>query len=497
MAPSAIASSAVITPTPCSRSRQIGWPVMQRVELVEARRAAARAARSRSSRQPSGRSAATPPGRMKLWFIRRPVTISRKRRTSSRSRQPYSIIDTAPRSMPLVAMNSMCDDRRFISHMSMRIHCARSGTSMPSSFSVASENTSSLNSGDGVVHAGHVGGALHVGQVLAGLLHAGVEVADDRLGPRDRLAVELEHEPQHAVGGRVLGAHVHDHALADALVGGRLVARRLLGLGLGQAQDRVVAGQVRPSAASSASRSVDRRLGAPSTWSPEAGRSRSCGGSQPGDACSSGRRCALELHGDATDVVVLAERVAVPVVGHEDAGQVGVAVERDAEQVVAPRARGSRRRGGSRTAWAGRIVDSGTWTRRRIRAACVVVEEADDDLEPLGGRHRRAGRGRPGWVEVVDAAQVDALHSSRRRGALGPTRRSCSRDGCSTTWPRDSVTGSAVQRLDGSTAASSGSTRLVDRRRPSDGIGRRSRRTSLAPTELRAAARAGRRAARP
>ena len=37
---------------------------------------------------------------------------------------------------------------RLISHISMRIHCARSGTSMPSSCSVASENASSLNSGD-------------------------------------------------------------------------------------------------------------------------------------------------------------------------------------------------------------------------------------------------------------------------------------------------------------------------------------------------------------
>ena len=41
-----------------------------------------------SSRQPAGRSAATPPGRMKLWFIRRPVTFWKKRRTISRSRQP-------------------------------------------------------------------------------------------------------------------------------------------------------------------------------------------------------------------------------------------------------------------------------------------------------------------------------------------------------------------------------------------------------------------------
>ena len=50
--------------------------------------------------------------------------------------------------MPLVATNSMCELRRFSSHMSMRIHCARSGTSMPRSDSVANENANSLNSGE-------------------------------------------------------------------------------------------------------------------------------------------------------------------------------------------------------------------------------------------------------------------------------------------------------------------------------------------------------------
>ena len=43
---------------------------------------------SASSCQPSGRSAAEPPTRKKLWFIRRPVTFSKNPNTSSRSRQP-------------------------------------------------------------------------------------------------------------------------------------------------------------------------------------------------------------------------------------------------------------------------------------------------------------------------------------------------------------------------------------------------------------------------
>jgi hypothetical protein len=65
----------------------------------------------------------------------------------------------------------------------------------------------------GVVHAGDVGATLQVGELLAGLLHAGVQVADDRLGAQHGLALELEHQPQHAVRAGVLGTHVHDHGL--------------------------------------------------------------------------------------------------------------------------------------------------------------------------------------------------------------------------------------------------------------------------------------------
>ena len=61
-----------------------------------------------------------------------------------------------------------------------------------------------------VVHAGDVGAPLHVRQRLRGLLHPGMEVADDRLGAEDRLSIELELEPQHTVGGGVLRAQVED-----------------------------------------------------------------------------------------------------------------------------------------------------------------------------------------------------------------------------------------------------------------------------------------------
>ena len=87
-----------------------------------------------------------------------------------------------------------------------------------------------------IVHPGHVGRALDVGQLLALLLHAGVEVADDGLGAQDRLTVQLEHEAQHAVGGRVLGPHVDDRRLVVAALD--VDVGRIDVAALGEAEDR-------------------------------------------------------------------------------------------------------------------------------------------------------------------------------------------------------------------------------------------------------------------
>jgi hypothetical protein len=61
-----------------------------------------------------------------------------------------------------------------------------------------------------VVHPGAERHALHPGAVLHVLLDAGVQVADAAPGLGDRLALELEDQPEHAVGGGVLRAHVDD-----------------------------------------------------------------------------------------------------------------------------------------------------------------------------------------------------------------------------------------------------------------------------------------------
>ena len=49
--------------------------------------------------------------------------------------------------------------------------------------------------------------------LLGGLLDAGVQVADGRRRRQHRFAVELEHQPQHAVRAGVLRPHVDGHRL--------------------------------------------------------------------------------------------------------------------------------------------------------------------------------------------------------------------------------------------------------------------------------------------
>jgi hypothetical protein len=48
---------------------------------------------------------------------------------------------------------------------------------------------------------------------LAGFLNTGVEITDFGIETDDDFPVDLEHEAEHAVGGRVLRSHVKDHVL--------------------------------------------------------------------------------------------------------------------------------------------------------------------------------------------------------------------------------------------------------------------------------------------
>ncbi len=61
-----------------------------------------------------------------------------------------------------------------------------------------------------VIHAIHVRIEHGVGAVLGDFLHSAMEVADHALGAQNLFAVQLQDDAQHAVGGRMLRAHVDD-----------------------------------------------------------------------------------------------------------------------------------------------------------------------------------------------------------------------------------------------------------------------------------------------
>ena len=76
--------------------------------------------------------------------IRVPATSSDRSRICSRSRKQYQNIEIAPSSSPDVPSQTRCEWIRFSSQSSIRIHVALRGTSISSSFSIASTKTSSL-----------------------------------------------------------------------------------------------------------------------------------------------------------------------------------------------------------------------------------------------------------------------------------------------------------------------------------------------------------------
>ena len=158
-------------------------------------------------------------------------------------------------------------------------------------------------------------------------------------------------------------------------------------------------------------------------------------------------RRALELHRDAADGVVLAERVALPVLGHEDAGEVGVAVEARCRTCRTPRAPWPRCRGGGRTATGTVGSSSGTCTRRRTRSRsaceirCTTTSKRSGSM-PVG----QVAAGVVG--EVVDGGDVEAhVEAVVVAQARARRRRSSLAVGCSTCWPRLDVTGRAVHAL--------------------------------------------------
>src|SRR5262249_37804245 len=65
-----------------------------------------------------------------------------------------------------------------------------------------------------IIHAVGDDQGLEVALILGGLLDAGMQIANVWLRLDDRLAIQREHQPQHAMRRRVLWSHIDGHGVA-------------------------------------------------------------------------------------------------------------------------------------------------------------------------------------------------------------------------------------------------------------------------------------------
>ena len=219
----------------------------------------------------------------------------------SRSRRPHQSIVIAPMSSAPVASQNRWLAIRFSSRWITRSHCARGGHLLLEQRLDRGAVGHRVRVVGEVVHPLDERDRLPVLLVLAALLDAGVDVADDRLDVAHVLALELAQQPQHPVRGGVVRAEVDREQLLSS--SSRCPIGRSIVL----------------------DRSTPRARGT--------GRRARSGGSSLIPA-----RELVLVEGEqdrlAADREVAPLRMADVVLGHEDAAQVGVAVELDAEEVV-------------------------------------------------------------------------------------------------------------------------------------------------------------------
>ena len=232
---------------------------------------------------------------------------------------------------------------------------------MPSSFSIARHEGVLLVHRRDIVEPVEIGHRLQVGLVLDQLLGAAVQQPDMRIDALDDLAVELQHQPQHAVRGRMLRPEV-DGEVADLLLGhGRrrpsqalrlLVARQHVLRAFPRRQEVEIAEFLRQ-----LHRLVDHPL-----------------------------LLVVVAHLDeAGQREVLAQRMALEAVVGEDAAQVRVAGEQDAVEVVGL-ALEPVRAPGTRRSIDGTGVASSVSTLTRMRLVLVRRQQVVDDVEALLAR---------------------------------------------------------------------------------------------------------------
>ena len=131
-----------------------------------------------------------------------------------------------------------------------------------------------VRQGREIIQSIRVRNELGVGHVLGDLLIAAVEIADLRNGPGNDLAIQLEHDPQHAMRRRMRRPHVQDYLFAMKIFEffrPRLPRRRFRHL------DFARGGHVSPRFRRFSGR-VTRGPGPPSPWmtAPVSGAGLSC-----------------------------------------------------------------------------------------------------------------------------------------------------------------------------------------------------------------------------
>ena len=113
-----------------------------------------------------------------------------------------------------------------------RMSCARRGNQIGDAHQLLDRlDEAEVVGGRGdVVHAVRVRDALRIRHVLEQLLGPAMEVADDRLGLDDPLAVDLQKDPQHPVRRRMLGTEVLLHSWTSISCCGHRIITSLLPL---------------------------------------------------------------------------------------------------------------------------------------------------------------------------------------------------------------------------------------------------------------------------
>ncbi len=197
------------------RPVKTGLAVDQLVQVTDPARGVARGTRGSSPARPAAGPGPRRPAGRRRGSSAGPVINSIRSSTFSRSRSPAGRSWSRPAPCRTVPRPTRCEEIRLSSIISTRMTLARSGMLVRDAEQPLHRQAVGglVEDRRQVVRPGAERDALGPGPELHVLLDAGVQVADARAGLGDGLAVQGQDQPEHAVRGRVLRAHVDDDVL--------------------------------------------------------------------------------------------------------------------------------------------------------------------------------------------------------------------------------------------------------------------------------------------